>query len=228
MPIAVQREHGEEAEGGAEGHGGGGDEEQDAAWRAAAHGEGIVTDGAASQSGALPNWLLLGTGSQNGARARLRGCGVCPSTSLTSTLLPSTSLRTGGTGRTEPQVGGRVFCGNCGLCGFFVRLFGLKNPAENIFSRKNRENRRNLRRGRAEWCMGYAGVIGWQAPSRWRVGRRKKKPARPCPSGRQAGSKGEMGVVSGGRGQCAGRLRGHAMSTASEPCGKKGLRQVPG
>ncbi len=50
----IEREHGEDAEGGADGHGGG-DEEQDAAWRGVAHGKGIVTDGAAPQSGALPN-----------------------------------------------------------------------------------------------------------------------------------------------------------------------------
>ncbi len=102
-----------------------------AAWRAAAHGEGIVTDGAAPQSGALPNWLLLGTGSQNGARARLRGCGVCP----------STSLRTISAMRKLP------------FLRFSRFTFGGEKPYREIFNRKNRENRRNLRHGQGDFAI---------------------------------------------------------------------------
>ena len=69
MSIAVQGEHGEDAEGGADGHRSG-DEEQDAAWRSF-HKLPIVSAGAAPQCGALPDrlgvsrrgeWLLLEKG----------------------------------------------------------------------------------------------------------------------------------------------------------------------
>jgi len=94
---AGEGEHGEDAEGGAECHGGGGDEEQDAAWRGAAHGEGIVTDGAAPQSGALPNlYLLRSRLEQRGIEGGLRGLGALAFVRWTSAGRPPYAEASGG------------------------------------------------------------------------------------------------------------------------------------
>ena len=40
----------------------------------------------------------------------------------------------------------------CGFCGFYVQLFGVKNPLGEKNRRKNRKNRENLRLEPQGWC----------------------------------------------------------------------------
>ena len=96
MPIAVQREHGEDAEGGADCHGGGGHQNQHAAHRSF-HKLPIVSAGAVPQSEALPNlYFLRSRLEQRGVEGGRRGLGALAFVRWTSAGRPPYAEASGG------------------------------------------------------------------------------------------------------------------------------------